>query len=77
MKITYRTRGTPSIGDYVRSTRKPKRAYFIVGVKRVRVLADEWARYRLTVEPLKADAVPTGAVILPIFWDSRDRRHRA
>lgn len=76
MKITYRTRGTPSIGDYVRSTRKPRRAYFIVGVKRVHVLPGEWSRYRLTVEPLKADAVPAGAVILPIFWDSRRRRAR-
>lgn len=77
MKITYRTHDTPSIGDYIRSTRKPRRAYFIVGVRRGREMLNGAVVYKLTVEPLKADAVPAGAIVLPIFWDLRTRRRVA
>lgn len=70
MKLTYRTPEPPKFGEYIRSTRRPRSAYRVVSVRMVRA-----GVFALGVEKLRADAVPIGATVWPIYWDSRRRRH--
>lgn len=80
--ITYRTRDEPPrLGDWIRSVRRPRYAYFIVGIRRVGpvriggiVGLDPAIAYKLMVERRPADAPGSDDQVHPIMWDSRARR---
>lgn len=82
--IRYRTRDDPPmIGYWLRSTRRPRYSYLVLGVSclgayRVggRVGLDPPIVYKLTVERRTADAPPSDAEIWPIYWDFRGRKNR-
>lgn len=76
--ITYRTRDPIRLGEWVRSTRRPRNAYFIVGIEykglfkiggTVGLHAPRV--YRLEVEKHRASAPGRGDVVHPIVWDRR------
>lgn len=82
MTLTYRTRAEPpKIGEWIRSTRRPRCAYFVVGIERKgpfriggTVGFDPPIVYRIEVERRPAQAPLEGDVVHPIFWDARGRR---
>lgn len=79
--ITYRTADVVKLGEWVRSTYRPRTAFFIVGIQDkgphkiggksglggLRVL-------KLQVERRKADAPGDDDVVHPIVWDYRGKR---
>lgn len=81
MTITYRTRGEPPrLGEWIRSTRRPRHAYLVVGIERKgpfriggTVGFDPPIVYKIEVEKRPASAPTDGDVIHPIYWDSRGR----
>lgn len=80
--IRYRTRGKPPMmGEWLRSTRRPRWAFFILGVTRVgpykiggTVGFDPPIVYKLQVERRPANAPGPDDVVHPMFWDSRARK---
>jgi hypothetical protein len=79
--ITYRTRDVVKLGEWVRSTYRPRTAYFIVGIQdkgpfRIGGVVGLAAPrvYKLEVERRKADAPQDGDIVHPIMWDSRGRK---
>lgn len=76
--ITYRTRDFIGLGEWVRSTKRPRYAYFIVGIQdkglfkiggTVGLHAPRV--YKLEVERRRHDAPNSGDVVHPIRWDRR------
>lgn len=80
--ITYRTRDEPpKIGEWLRSTRRPRQAYFVVGIQRkgpFRIAGvvglDPPIVYKLEVERRPANAPGENDVVHPIHWDSRGKK---
>ncbi len=79
MTLTYRTRDEPpKIGEWIRSTRRPRYAYFVGGIQRKgpyrfggRAGLDPPIVYKIDVERRPAGTPADGDVVHPIFWDSR------
>ncbi len=76
--ITYRTRDEVRLGEWVRSTRRPRNAYFIVGIQDKGVFKIGGTVglhaprvYKLEVEKHPAWAPEFGDVVHPIVWDRR------
>lgn len=76
--ITYRTADVVKLGEWVRSTYRPRTAYFIVGIQdrgpfRIggKVGLGGWRVYKLDVERRRANAPAEGDVVHPIRWDKR------
>jgi hypothetical protein len=76
--ITYRTRDVVKLGEWVRSTYRPRRSYFIVGIQDKgplkiggKVGFDAPRVLKLEVERRPADAPQSGDVVHSIVWDRR------
>lgn len=79
--ITYRTPDIVKLGEWVRSTYRPRVAFFIVGIEDKgpfkfggRVGLGGTRVLKLEVERRKADAPADGDVVHPITWDRRGKR---
>ena len=79
--IFYRAREAPRLGEWLRSTRRPRCAYFVVGIEdkgvyRIggRVGLGAPHVFKLEVERRLANAPAEEDVIHPIYWDARGKK---